>query len=157
MINVDPPLFSSLPESALERIRCVVQTRHYAAGEVILNDGEMRGELFIIVSGKALVVGCDWHGQQRTLARLGPGECFGELSMLSGEPASATVEAASDTELWVLSHAAFVAVAEDYPKLSQNLAALLAERLRASNERYLNAQRAQLVTLLAPDATDWAF
>lgn len=157
MMNVDPLLFSALPESALERIRCVVQTRHYAAGEIILNEGEMRGELFIIVSGNPLVVGRDWHGQLRTLARLGPGECFGELSMLSGEPASATVEAASDTELWVLSHADFVAVADDYPKLSQNLSALLAERLRASNERYLNAQQAQLITLLAPDASAWAF
>ena len=37
MVNVEPLLFSSLPESALERIRCVVQTRHYAAGEIILN------------------------------------------------------------------------------------------------------------------------
>ena len=157
MMNIDPPLFSSLPEAALERIRCVVQTRHYAAGEIILNEGEMREELFVIVTGNALVVGRDWHGQARTLARLGPGECFGELSMLSGEPASATVEAASDTELWVLSHADFVAVADDYPKLSQNLSALLAERLRASNERYLNAQRAQLITLLAPGAPAWAF
>lgn len=157
MIEVDTPLLASLPEPALERVRRAVQTRHYAPGETIVSEGETLDELFIVVRGEALVVGRDWHGQRHVLARLGHGECFGELSMLSGEPASATVEASVETDVLVLLHADVSSIAEEYPELARNLSALLAERLRKSNERQLRAQRGRLVALFAPDDAPWAF
>ena len=156
MINVEAKLFASLPEPALERIRQAVQTRRYAPNEVMISEGELRDELCIILTGEAVVVGSNWHGEPQKLASLGPGECFGELSMLSGEPASATVSAVTDTEISVLSHADFIAIANDFPELSRNLSALLGERLRLSNERYLRERRGQLVSILAPGSPSWA-
>lgn len=155
MIEIRSPLFASLPDAALARLRDAVLPRVFAPGEAMVNEGETLEELFIVVRGDALVVGRDWHGQKHTLARLGPGECFGELSMLSGEPASATVEALTETEVWVLPHAAAIAIADEFPALARNFSALLADRLRLSNERTLRARRGQLVALLALDRAPW--
>lgn len=157
MTEIRSPLFASLPEAALERIRQEAHERHFAAGEAMLSEGEHRGELFVIARGEGVVIGRDWHGQPQTLARIGPGECFGELSMLSGEPASATVEAGCDTDVLVLPHNDVVAIAEEYPELDRNISALLAERLRLSNDRHLRAQRGRLTAIFTPDAPEWAF
>ena len=157
MIEADAPLFRSMAQAGLRRVREAVQERHFVPGEAMLNEGETRSELFILQSGQALVVGRNWHGERFVLARLGPGECFGEISMLSGEPASATVEAQTAVEVWVLPHAEFVAIAAEYPELGRNLSTLLGERLRLSNERHLQAQLGRLVTLVAPGALDAPF
>ena len=156
-MEADTPLFASLPQAALDLIRRTVETRHYELGDVMVAEGETRAELYILLKGEAEVEGLDWHGNTMALAHLGAGQCFGELSMLSGEPASATVKAAADTEVWVLPHAAFVAIAADYPQLAQNLSTLLGERLRLSNERQLRAQRGRLVVLLGNQGAPWAF
>lgn len=155
MIEIRSPLFTSLPDAALARLREAVLARVFASGEAMVNEGETLEELFIVVRGEALVVSRDWHGQKHTLARLGPGECFGELSMLTGEPASATVEALTETEVWVLPHTAAIAISDEYPALARNFSALLADRLRLSNERTLRARRGQLVALLALDDAPW--
>ena len=156
-MEADTPLFASLPKPALDLIRRTVETRHYKLGDVMVAEGETRAELFILLSGEAEVEGLDWHGNTMALAHLGAGQCFGELSMLSGEPASATVKAAADTEVWVLPHAKFVAIAADYPQLAQNLSTLLGERLRLSNERQLRAQRGRLIVLLGNQGAPWTF
>jgi NTE family protein len=150
LIDVETQLLSSLPEPALEQVRRAAQTRYFLPGDAALREGETPAELFIIVRGEAVVFGRDWHGERHVLAQLGPGECFGELSMLSGEPASATVEALSELEVWVLPQNDVSAIAAEHPALARNLAGMLAERLRKSNERALNAQRGRLVVILAP-------
>ena len=150
MIEINTPLLRSLPQAVLERVLDVACERRFAAGEVMLNEGELRSELFIIQRGEATVVGKDWHGEPLVLARLSPGECFGELSMLSGEPASATVEAVTEAVVLAVPQSEFVSIAEEYPDLGRNLSALLAERLRVSNERQLRAQLGQLVAVVAP-------
>ncbi|MDP3768237.1 MAG: cyclic nucleotide-binding and patatin-like phospholipase domain-containing protein, partial [Dehalococcoidia bacterium] len=157
MIDIDTPLLASLPGPALERVQRAATQESFAPGEVMVSEGEMPEKLFILLAGEARVVGKDWHGEELTLARLGPGEFFGELSMLSGEPASATVEAATTVEAWVFSHRDFVAIANDHPELARNLLALLAERLRLANERQLRAQRGRLVSLYAAGDAPWTF
>lgn len=156
-IEADAPLFASLSEAALGLIRDTVEKRHYVRGEVMLHEGDTKAELFVLLSGEAQVEGKDWHGDPLTLAHLGPGQCFGELSMLSGEPASATVKATTDADVWILPHAAFVAIADDHPELARNLSTLLGERLRLSNERQLRSQRGRLIALHSTEAAPWAF
>lgn len=157
MIETDAPLLSSLPEAAVERIDRAAQMRRAARGETIVCEGEIGDDLFVIEEGEVEVVARDVHGQCRTLARLRQGECFGELSLLSGEPASATVTAVADTTLWVLSHAHFAAIADDHPELSRNLSAFLGERLRRANKQYLRTHKGKLVCLVGYGAAPWAF
>src|SRR2546425_1249654 len=82
------------------------------------------------------------------VARLGPGECFGEMSLVTGEPPSATIRAAQDTSLWFLTQADFLALITTCPSLLQNINGILSQRLVRANQ-YLAAQHAAELHLLA--------
>jgi len=69
-----------------------VPRRAYAAGSVVIREGEPGDEAFVIVSGRCAVTSMS-HGQRVVLRELGPGDVFGETAVFSDEPRSATVEA----------------------------------------------------------------
>jgi CRP-like cAMP-binding protein/DNA-binding winged helix-turn-helix (wHTH) protein len=76
-----------------------LSTRAVAAGEIIVREGELGQEAFIIRRGTALVS----RHEMGELRRLGPGDVFGELAILSGGRRTSTVVAESDVELRVVS------------------------------------------------------
>jgi NTE family protein len=157
MTVIDVPLLASLPDEALARIERAARTQAYSPGDVILAEREQREDIFIIRSGEASVRSRDASGAERTLANLQPGDCFGELSMISGEPATASVQAISPTEVWAISHADFMAIARDTPQLSQNLAGLLAARIVAANQRFLEARDGRLIVCSCREPAVWSF
>lgn len=69
-----------------------------------------------------------WWAIDKEVARLGRADFFGEMSLLTGEPRSATVVAESDVECFRLDKAEFRQVLENRPGMAQELAALLARR-----------------------------
>jgi putative ABC transport system ATP-binding protein len=71
--------------------------RHFAEGDAIIRQGEAGEEMFLIVEGEAEV-----RREGHEVARLGAGEFFGELALLSGEPRNATVVASRALDLYVL-------------------------------------------------------
>jgi CRP-like cAMP-binding protein len=76
--------------------------RHYLPGDVVIREGDIGHELFLISEGAVKV---ERTGHE--VARLGPGEFFGELALLSGKPRNATVVAADALETYVLGEADF--------------------------------------------------
>lgn len=68
----------------------------YAAGESVVKQGSAGMSMFVVVSGEAIVT---LTGVESELARIGPGGFFGEMSLLTGDPRSATVRTANDAEL----------------------------------------------------------
>ena len=76
-------------------------------------------------------------GGRVTLARLGPGSVFGELALFEGDRRSATVQAAEETIVVGLGAAQVVEVLRGDPEASFGMALMLANRLRAPNERLL--------------------
>lgn len=156
MSDFSHPLFDDLPQEEALRLRGALVHRRYKAGEIILREGEQAEGLGILASGIACVTCRDHHGRQGELARLQPGEWFGEMSLLTGEPASATVRAESEVEVWALPRAAFAALTARSPLLLQRLCTVLVERLRQANEHYLQAQKAEISLLLSPGDPQWA-
>ncbi len=147
------PLFKSLdPESAREAADRL-QAKHFGVGEVILRQGEWQGELHIIKSGLVSVTATDARGVSVELNRLGRGECFGEMSLLTGQPPSATVTAIADTDTWVLSHQDFVALMAGCPALAQNVSRIVSERLSTMSGKYVARHLAQTLVLHDPDAS----
>src|SRR6516225_4198745 len=71
--------------------------RHYTAGETIIREGEPGQEFFLISEGEVDVVRADHE-----VARLGSGDFFGEVALISGEARNATVVAISDVDTYVL-------------------------------------------------------
>ncbi|MCC6740301.1 MAG: cyclic nucleotide-binding domain-containing protein [Planctomycetia bacterium] len=134
------PLFSSLPATELEAVARAMQVREYAAASDCLRKGEFGRAFFLIQSGTGEVVNVDPDGTQRVIATLGPGQCFGEMSLLTGDVASATVRAATKLSTLVLPRGDFERMLDHNPQLNRHFNRLLAERLRITNRKLVEVQ-----------------
>jgi cAMP-dependent protein kinase regulator len=85
-------LFASFENEALEQILSSTSLRSYSQGEVIVREGDQGSSLFLIVSGTVSVLTSE-SGSPLPLAELGPGDFFGEVSLLTGKPRTATITA----------------------------------------------------------------
>ncbi len=145
-------LFSGLPASEEAQLRERLRPRRFAPGAVILQQGQLSGELHIIRSVTVSVRATDSLGRGTELARLGPGEIVGEMSLLTAEPHSATVAAITATATDVLGRDDFLALVATSARLAQNLSRILSERLLRTSRRQAEAERATVVALACPTA-----
>ncbi len=119
------PLFSTCSKRELQRIARAGDEVQVGEGKVLVDQGEMGREAFVILSGTAAV-----RRNGRKIASLGAGDPFGELSLLDRGPRTAAVVATSDLTVFVLSARGFNAVLDESPGLSRKLLAALASRVR---------------------------
>jgi len=99
--------FKNLTPTELTHVAEHMTKRHYMPGEVVVQEGDVGHELFLVSEGEVRV---ERSGAE--VARLGPGEFFGELALMSGEPRNATVIAADPLETYVLGAEEFHAAIE---------------------------------------------
>jgi CRP-like cAMP-binding protein len=104
-----------------------------AAGQVICHRGE-QGDRFYIVQTGAVEVRLGTGPDSVPLYRLGPGDCFGEMSLLSGAPRSADVIALEESMLWTLGRADFDAVVNDSVPLLRALNHSVVKRLAMATD-----------------------
>jgi CRP/FNR family transcriptional regulator, cyclic AMP receptor protein len=123
-------LFSSCSNKELNTVRNNLEAEMAKPGKVLCQQGEIGREFYLIVAGKASV-----RRNNRKTATIGPGDYFGELSLLDRQPRSATVIAETDMELLVLGHRQFDSVLDAVPSLSRKLLATMATRLRESDAK----------------------
>ncbi len=109
-----------------------MESVHLNAGEVLFREGD-EGELLYVVSHGELAVTKEVDGTERELVRLPAGTFVGELSMLNGEPRSATVKAATDCVLQVYDRTSFEALLRNNPSVAIRLVYEMANRLQRSN------------------------
>ncbi|MBI1886034.1 MAG: patatin-like phospholipase family protein [Chloroflexi bacterium] len=148
-------LFQSLSPREISTIAGRLRSCTFKAGEPILLQGQPGDALHIIKSGLVSVVVED-RGQERELERLGTGESVGEMSLMTGEPCSATVRALSKTEVLTLPRADFVDMLEECPGLWRNLSRSLSHRLLRTNRRLLSPYASKVVALALPGSPDEA-
>jgi len=108
-------------------------------GNVIIEEGAMQTEVFVVISGELEVHAKQEDGSETLLARVGPGETLGEISLFNPGPAAATVTAAEFSQLWRIADADLLQFMTDSPGagnvLLRTLASILAQRLRQMNPR----------------------
>ena len=104
----------------------------FTKGAVICRQGEPGGSVFIVSSGQVEIV-LEQEEGDTPLAVLSPGEFFGELAILDGQPRSATARAASSSTCLVLHRAPFFRILHD-PNVLDNLLAVMAQRVRAADQ-----------------------
>jgi putative ABC transport system ATP-binding protein len=90
-------LFKTLTPRQLTDVAEHMKKRHYAPGETIIREGETGEEFFLISDGEVEIDRADHE-----VARLGPGDFFGEVALISGEPRNATVVATGEVDTYVL-------------------------------------------------------
>ncbi len=123
------PLFADVDADGLERIASRTVEVEFATDRVIARQGEVGTGFFVIASGSARVVrGGD------TIATLGPGDFFGELSVLDGRPRMAQVVASEPTVCLALATWDFEAVVNEQPSVALAVLRGLAGRLRDATE-----------------------
>jgi CRP-like cAMP-binding protein len=121
-----------------ERIRLFAraESRSYAPNEMILADNDYNEDIYILIGGSARVDKRTEHGST-TVARIGTGEAFGEMSLLDGSPTHLNVIADEACEAFVLPLASVADLLEEDPVLASHLyhslAVMLARRLRDRN------------------------
>lgn len=121
------PLFSGCSRKDLERLVRAADEVSVEAGTVLTVEGELGREVFVILTGSALV-----ERAGRPVATLGPGDHVGELSLLDGGPRTATVTTTEPTTVLVLTRQAFNGVLDEIPTLAHRLLVSLAHRLRSA-------------------------
>jgi small-conductance mechanosensitive channel/CRP-like cAMP-binding protein len=99
----------------------------FAPGEVLTRQGEATVSLFVVVSG-TLSVRVMEGGLEREVAQLGAGDFFGEMSLLTGKPRTATVVARSEAITYRLDREAAEELLKRRPQLAESLATILAQR-----------------------------
>lgn len=95
-------LLRHLPPEGIEAILPCIRTRRLEPGEILFRAGEPADALYIVVEGGVEVVAAsdtDRAGAAQPIAALGPGEAFGEMALLTGDVRTATIRAATATEL----------------------------------------------------------
>lgn len=129
------PLFQSITEDDLKKLAKQLRQMEANSGQVIISEGEVGDCLFIITRGKAKVVAeVDDNDEPITLSYLVSGDYFGEMSLITGEPRSATVIAQEDCSLLQLDKSAFDELLMNNPTISLNLTHMLSHRLSLSNK-----------------------
>jgi CRP-like cAMP-binding protein len=124
------PLFRGLGPEHLTVLAEKATEVEFAPRHTIVRQGEIGTGFFIVVEGRVKVV-----RDARTLATLGPGEFFGELSVLDGGPRIAQVVAEEPTRCLALASWDFEKVLLEQPTLSLAILRGLAARLRAVSEQ----------------------
>ncbi len=128
-------LFTSLNDAQIEQLARNAVVQRYAAGEALVRQGDAGQSLFVVKSGGVRVDVRGDAGQVTTVGRLGPDEFFGETSLLTGEPRSATVLADVETEVVVVDKDSLAAVIAADPRILEALSEALAARLRSRAEQ----------------------
>jgi CRP-like cAMP-binding protein len=123
-------LFSACTNSELRRIRSSLDEVQVPKGKILVEEGRIGLEFFLIVEGRAVVT-----RNGRKVATLGPGGYFGELALLDRRPRSASVVSETDMDVLVLSQRQFNGLLESVPTISRKLLAALADRLRDADSK----------------------
>lgn len=124
------PLFSEMDEQEVADIRAIMQEMKFRAGQVIIREGEMGDLFYVITEGHAEILIRDADGAELILHEAGPGDFFGELSMLTNEPRSARIRAVDSVTTLALERDDFFEFFRTHPHAAIDVMVELGGRLR---------------------------
>jgi small-conductance mechanosensitive channel/CRP-like cAMP-binding protein len=139
------PLFRSLTDGQLDALLPRSRVLHFGRGEKLIEQGANGDSMFILMDGEANVL-VDRNEVKAQVASLKSGDCFGEMSLLTGERRRATVIANTDCEVVEIAKPVLANLLKEFPELLDKLSELLAHR-ELENEGIVAAQsRSGLIT-----------
>jgi CRP/FNR family cyclic AMP-dependent transcriptional regulator len=128
-------LFRELDPAVLDEVLGFSVTKRLADGEVLFRHGEPGTGLYGVLSGNVKLTVCSATGKELTLGVMGPGEVFGEITLLDGGPRTATAAALGATMLLGVPHREFRDFLSRRPKLCLYFLEILCGRMRSTNAR----------------------
>lgn len=130
-------LFRLMKQDELQSVAKEIHLKKFKEGEIILDIGDAGENFYIIHLGDATIFNRDKANPEKLvkIITLGPEDCFGEMSLLTGEPCSTRVVAGNKTTVLKLSKDAFMRMIYDCPAISKYFFQLMANRLKAVNDQ----------------------
>jgi len=136
-------LFQKLQASQLETIAPLTRCLRFAQGEAVVVEGDAGQEMFQVVRGQLEVLKQFESGEIKVVAQLGQGVVFGEMSVFSDEPRSATVRALEECVLLEIERDDLRPLLEGNPQLVESMAELISERRSQLSKLSQASQEAQ--------------
>ena len=140
------PIFASLSREALDGVAARLLLQHIPLGEVIFSPGDPGDAMYFVESGQVELYKED-EERHETLARLIPGDFFGEMALLTGQARTVTAHAVAHSNLWVLYRTDFDSLLVKHPGLTVALSNVLRERLSQAEGSFVPPQLHQIALL----------
>jgi CRP-like cAMP-binding protein len=124
------PFFQTLGKESMDFIVDRLKFHSFENGVDVVKIGDPGDTMFIVVAGEVdvLIKGAD--GGESKVAVIGPGNYFGEMALMTGEPRSATIRTNRECEMFSLHKDDFDIILEKYPSISLSLGKIMSQRLR---------------------------
>jgi len=119
------PLWSGLTEKELKVIARSFKELKYESGDIIVRKGEAGVGFYLMAEGTVEV-----RSDGKVLSKLGPGQFFGEMSVLDGQPRSADVVALEPSRCLAMSSWSFKSIVSEHPKMALKMLQEFVRRLR---------------------------
>ena len=133
------PFFGGLDDRQLDGLIAMLAERRCAQGDTVFNEGDDGRSMFVVHSGALLVCKVGESGRLIRMSHLGPGDFFGEMSLLAMQPRSFAVRVESPSVLYELTSRSlylyYKADVHAYAMVLGNINRELCRRLLAANER----------------------
>jgi len=123
------PVFAGCTAAQTAAIAAVAQDSYFQPGQIIVTQGTPGQAFYLILSGRVEIL-----RDGKSLGAFGPGDFFGEMSLLDQAPRSATIRALESTSCLMLSSWDFKALLEEQPGIAIKLLEVLSRRLRVADE-----------------------
>ena len=119
------PLFKGMSDKALDRVARIAKEVSHPAGKTVLEEDRSAVGLHLILSGEAQATQAG-----SVVSTMGPGDYFGEMSLIDGKPRSASVVAKSDLRTLAIPAWNFERLLDENPEMMRALLVTLSERIR---------------------------
>lgn len=129
------PIFSDLEADALDQLCRYAKYTVLKRGATIFAKGDPGHSLYAVISGTVKISISSPDGRNAILNMVGPGEVFGDMAVLSGQPRSADATANTNCEIYVIDRRDFLPFVRSQPALSMKFIELLCERLRRTSDQ----------------------
>jgi CRP-like cAMP-binding protein len=130
-------VLKTLTLEQVTRLTDVAQIVNCRTNQLLIEKGHTADSMYILIEGGLEVTIPNDQGEQIVVASIWPGECVGEMSLLTGEPRSANVRAKINSTLIEITKADIAPIFESYPELIEEISIVLEQR-KAANQLLLN-------------------
>jgi CRP/FNR family cyclic AMP-dependent transcriptional regulator len=133
------PFFGGLDDRQLDRLIAMLIARRFAAGDAVFREGEQGRSMYVVYSGELIVQKIGESGRQVRMSHFGPGDFFGEMTLIAMQPRSATIRVESEAVLYELTgaclYAYYKADVHAYAMVLGNINRELCRRLMQADAR----------------------
>jgi CRP/FNR family cyclic AMP-dependent transcriptional regulator len=129
------PIFCDLDPEALDQLGRYAKHSTLKRGATIFSRGDPGNSMIAVISGTVKISVSSAEGRSAILNLIGPGEIFGEMSVLDGQPRSADATANSSCEIFVIDRREFLPFVRSHPALAMKFIELLCTRLRWTSDQ----------------------